>query len=310
MSNRHGHGEHGGAAHPEVGPELPATRQAITERDVDASSSPEPDYLRYRVEPGRRIDLSAIDPDGTDGYAHKDEAELEMKEQHRRIDALQARLYAESKQSLLIVLQALDAGGKDGTIRTVFHGVNPQGCRVWSFKQPSSEDLAHDFLWRYHRKTPPHGMIAIFNRSHYEDVLVVRVMKLVPEAVWRQRYQMINEFEHMLTLNGTTILKFFLDISKEEQEKRLESRIETPDKQWKFSQADLQTRSLWDDYMAAFQDAINNCSTAYAPWYVVPANYKWYRNLVVARTIADTLEAMNPQFPQGEKGLASMVSPD
>ncbi len=299
MSKNHGHGDHEGATPPQMAPWSPATPQATT-----APSSP-----RYRVEPGQRIDLSTIDPDDTGGYAHKDEAESAINAQHTRLEALQARLYAESKQSLLIVLQALDAGGKDGTIRHVFHGVNPQGCRVWSFKQPSSEELAHDFLWRYHRKTPPRGMITIFNRSQYEDVLVVRVMKLVPEDVWRQRYQMINEFEQMLTRNGTTILKFFLNISKDEQKTRLESRLERPDKRWTFSRDDLQTRRLWDEYMTAFQDAINTCSTAYAPWYVVPANHKWYRNLVVARTIADTLEAMNPQFPQAEAGLASISMP-
>lgn len=299
MSKRHGHGDQEGAADPEVAPESPATRQTTRE----------PSYLRYRVEPGKRIDLGTIDPDDTGGYTDKDEAESAMTALHQRIETLQARLYAENKQSLLIVLQALDAGGKDGTIRNVFRGVNPQGCRVWSFKQPSSEELAHDFLWRYHRKTPPRGMITIFNRSQYEDVLVVRVMKLVPEGVWGQRYQMINEFEHMLTRNGTTILKFYLNISKEEQKKRLESRLERPDKRWKFSRDDLQTRLLWDEYVAAFQDVINNCSTTYAPWYVVPANHKWYRNLVVARAIADTLEAMNPQFPEAEPGLASIISP-
>ncbi len=317
MSERHGHGEHGMAAHPEEASESPSTRQVAMERaersaepkrTVDAGSTMELRYPHFRVEPGQQIDLSTMDLNDTGGYARKDQAESAMKAQHQRIEALQARLYAESTQSLLIVLQALDAGGKDGTIRNVFHGVNPQGCRVWSFKQPSSEELAHDFLWRYHRKTPPRGMITIFNRSQYEEVLVVRVMKLVPEDVWRQRYQLINEFEHMLTRNGTTIVKFFLNISKEEQKKRLESRLDTPDKRWKFSRVDLQTRSLWDDYMAAFQDAINNCSTAYAPWYVVPANHKWYRNLVVARTIADTLEAMNPQFPRAEPESASITS--
>jgi len=312
MSKHHEPGDHEGAARPEMAPESPATeraeRSAEPARVVDAGSTAKLHSARYRVEPEQRIDLSAIDPDGTGGYAHKDEVESAMKAQHQRIEALQARLYAENKQSLLIVLQALDAGGKDGTIRNVFHGVNPQGCRVWSFKQPSSEELAHDFLWRYHRKTPPRGMITIFNRSQYEDVLVVRVMKLVPEDVWRQRYQMINEFEQMLTRNGTTILKFFLHISKDEQKTRFESRIERPDKRWKFSRDDLQTRRLWDEYMAAFQDAINNCSTTYAPWYVVPANHKWYRNLVVAQTIADTLEAMNPQFPGEDNAATGRVS--
>lgn len=321
MSKHHGDHDHEDSSHPEKAPETLATRQAaseLTERAeriaepekmVDGGPAPAPVYPHYRVEPGHRINLSEFDPDDTGGYDH-DDAKSELKAQHKRIEGLQGRLYAENKQSLLIVLQALDAGGKDGTIRNVFHGVNPQGCRVWSFKQPSSEELAHDFLWRYHMRTPPRGMITIFNRSQYEDVLVVRVMKLVPEEVWRQRYQMINEFEHMLTLNGTTILKFFLDISKEEQKERFESRLENPDKQWKFNRDDLQDRPLWDDYMEAFQDAINNCSTAYAPWYVIPANHKWYRNLVVARTIADTLEAMHPRFPHPDKNLEHVTIPD
>jgi len=204
----------------------------------------------------------------------------------------------------------MDTGGKDGTIKHVFEGVNPQGCRVWSFKQPSVEELSHDFLWRYHERTPQRGMITIFNRSHYEDVLIVRVKQLVPEEVWRQRYHLINEFEHMLTLNNITVLKFFLHISKDEQKRRLESRLEDPDKRWKFSSNDLKERLLWDNYQTAYQDAINNCSTAYAPWYVVPANNKWYRNLVIARTITDTLLALNPQYAAAESGLEKIVVPD
>ncbi|MBD0386953.1 MAG: polyphosphate kinase 2 family protein, partial [Nostoc sp. C3-bin3] len=178
------------------------------------------------------------------------------------------------------------------------------------FKKPSDEELSHDFLWRYHQRAPQRGMINIFNRSHYEDVLIVRVKQLVPEDIWRDRYQLINEFEHMLTLNNIAVVKFFLHISKDEQKRRLESRLENPDKHWKFSSNDLKERVLWDDYQAAFEDMINNCSTAHAPWYVVPANNKWYRNLVVARTIADTLEAINPQFPPAEKGLENIVVPD
>jgi PPK2 family polyphosphate:nucleotide phosphotransferase len=204
----------------------------------------------------------------------------------------------------------MDTGGKDGTIRGVFQGVNPQGCQVWSFKQPSAEELEHDFLWRYHAKAPPRGMITIFNRSHYEDVLIVRVKHIVGEEVWRNRYAMINAWEQMLTLNNTTVLKFFLYISKDEQKRRLESRLQDPTKHWKFSSADLKERTYWDQYHAAFEDAINLCSTPYAPWYVVPANKKWYRNLVIARTIADTLEAMGPQFPAAEAGLDQIVVPD
>lgn len=204
----------------------------------------------------------------------------------------------------------MDTGGKDGTIKHVFQGVNPQGCRVWSFKKPSDEEASHDFLWRYHQRTPRRGMITIFNRSHYEDVLIARVRQLVPEKVWRERYHTINQFEQMLTLSNIKVIKFFLHISKDEQKRRLESRLQDPDKRWKFSSNDLKERLLWDDYQKAFEDAINNCSTAYAPWYVVPANSKWYRNLVIARTLADTLEAINPQYPAAEQGLENIVIPD
>jgi PPK2 family polyphosphate:nucleotide phosphotransferase len=228
---------------------------------------------------------------------------------HRLID-LQRRLYAENKHSLLVVLQAMDTGGKDGTIKSVFQGVNPQGCQVWSFKKPSDEEASHDFLWRYHQRTPQRGMISIFNRSHYEDVLIVRVKNLVPEDVWRKRYHVINEFEQMLTLNNIRVIKFFLHISKDEQKQRLESRLANPNKRWKFSSNDIKERLLWDDYQTAFEDAINNCSTAYAPWYVVPANKKWYRDLVIARAIADTLEAINPQYPAAEQGLENITIPD
>ncbi len=233
--------------------------------------------------------------------------EKELENQRKRLQTLQERLYAEHQRSLLVVLQAMDTGGKDGTIKHVFGGLNPQGCQVWSFKKPSDEEANHDFLWRYHQRAPQRGMISIFNRSHYEDVLVVRVKELVPKEVWQERYHLINEFEHMLTLNNIRVIKFFLHISKDEQKRRLESRLEDPDKHWKFSSNDIKERKFWDDYQIAFQDAINNCSTAYAPWYVVPANKKWYRNLVVARTIADTLESMNPQYPAAEAGLENII---
>ncbi len=282
---------------------------------------PAPNYPRYRIDRGEQlrlvepsapagVQLVQIDPNESEGFESKDDVKDELKLQRTRIAELQARLYAERKQSLLIVLQAMDTGGKDGTIRGVFQGVNPQGCQVWSFKAPSNEELEHDFLWRYHIKAPPRGMITIFNRSHYEDVLIVRVKNIVGEDVWRHRYAMINEFEHMLTLNNTTVLKFFLYISKDEQKRRLESRLADPTKHWKFSSNDLKERAYWEQYHVAFEDAINNCSTPYAPWYVVPANKKWYRNLVIARTIADTLEAMHPQFPEAEAGLDQIVVPD
>ena len=280
------------------------------ERSVVSEPPPEPDYPRFRVEPGTRARLADIDPDESEGYKRKRDVADELKRHRDRISDLQARLYGEQKRSLLIVLQAMDTGGKDGTIKGVFQGVNPQGCQVWSFKAPSNEEAAHDFLWRYHQKAPPKGMIHIFNRSHYEDVLIVRVKDLVPESVWRPRYEAINQFEYALTADGVTVLKFFLHISKDEQKRRLESRLDDPDKRWKFSANDLKERGYWDDYQAAFEDAVNECSTAYAPWYVVPANKKWYRNLVVARTIADTLEAMNPKFPAAEKGLDKVQIPD
>jgi PPK2 family polyphosphate:nucleotide phosphotransferase len=280
------------------------------ERVVVKDPPPAPDYPRYRVEPGERLRLADVDPDESEGYQRKKDVAEELKRHRDRIADLQARLYGEQKRSLLIVLQAMDTGGKDGTIKGVFQGVNPQGCQVWSFKAPSNEEAAHDFLWRYHQKAPPKGMIHIFNRSHYEDVLIVRVKDLVPEPVWRPRYEAINQFEYALTADGVTALKFFLHISRDEQKRRLESRLQDPDKRWKFSSNDLKERAWWDDYQAAFEDAVNECSTAYAPWYVVPANKKWYRNLVVARTIADTLEAMDPRFPAAEKGLENVSVPD
>ena len=269
-----------------------------------------PDYPDYRVSPGERIMLPAIDADESEGYKKKKDVRGELKEQRKRIRELQGRLYAENKQGLLIVLQAMDAGGKDGAIKHVFRGVNPQGCRVSSFKAPNPEESNHDFLWRYHKSAPAVGRLGIFNRSHYEDVLVVRVKNLVPEDVWRPRYELINNFEWILTQNNISVIKFFLHISKDEQKRRLERRLRRPDKRWKFSTADLKERGYWDDYQHAFEDAINETSTDYAPWYVIPANKKWYRNLVIARAIADTLEAMDPQFPAAEEGLDRITIPD
>ncbi len=277
---------------------------------TSSSSPPKPDYPRYRVEPGKLIKLADFDANLCESYRKKKDIIEELVYQRDRLGALQQRLYAENQRSLLIVLQAMDTGGKDGTIKQVFSGVNPQGCRVWSFKHPSLEESNHDFLWRYHQHTPQKGMITIFNRSHYEDVLIVRVKKLVEDEVWQKRYQIINDFEKMLTLSNITIIKFFLHISKAEQKLRLESRLENPDKLWKFSINDVNERLWWDDYQLAYQDAINNCSTTYAPWYVVPANKKWYRNLVIARAIADTLAAMNPQYPQAEAAIKDITIPD
>lgn len=291
-------------------PPDPVTAAAAPEEQVVESPPPKPDYPRYRVEPGVPIRLGEIAPGESEGYEAKRDVKPELALQRKRIADLQARLYAEQRQSLLIVLQAMDTGGKDGAIKHVFRGVNPQGCRVWSFKAPSPEEAGHDFLWRYHLRTPSRGMITIFNRSHYEDVLVVRVKDMVPEAVWRDRYDTICDFERTLARENVVVLKFFLHISKEEQKRRLEARLENPDKHWKFSSNDLKERAFWEDYQRAFEDAVNATSTTYAPWYVVPADKKWFRNLVIARTIADTLEAMGPGFPPAEKGLDKIVVPD
>jgi len=266
---------------------------------------------RWRVHPGTTVSLVDIDTEATDGApGGKQETSATFADLRGVAREAQERLWAERRQSLLIVLQAMDAGGKDGTLKHLFRGFNPVGTRVHSFRAPSEEELAHDFLWRVHRHTPAAGEVVVFNRSHYEDVLIVRVKDLVPESVWRPRYEAINKFEYALTSDGVTVLKFFLHISKDEQKRRLESRLADPDKRWKFSANDLKERAYWDDYQAAFEDAVNECSTEYAPWYVVPANKKWYRNLVVARTIADTLEAMNPKFPAAEKGLDKVQIPD
>ncbi len=269
-----------------------------------------PTMLPYRVAPGTRVRLAAIDPDDTGNIADKKEAKEELKALVKQITELQERLYAENRQSLLVVMQAIDTGGKDGAIRGVFSGVNPQGCRVWSFKAPTAEELDHDFLWRVHQHTPGRGMINIFNRSHYEDVLVVRVKDLAPEEVWQKRFAAINDFERLLAENGTAILKFFLHISRDEQKERLQARLDNPDKHWKFATGDLKERGLWGDYMVAFEDAISRCSTDHAPWFVIPSNRKWFRNVAIARTVVRTLEAMDPQFPESSENLDGIVIPD
>jgi PPK2 family polyphosphate:nucleotide phosphotransferase len=266
----------------------------------------------HRIDDPASFRIAQTDPDSRGDFAADDKAlaKAALKVERERIRELQARLYAEHAQSLLVVLQATDTGGKDSTIRRVFRGVNPQGVRVWSFKAPTPEELDHDFLWRVHRRVPGKGMIAVFNRSHYEDVLVVRVKRLVPEAVWSRRYEQINEFEQLLAESGTRILKFFLNISKDEQKERLQDRLVEPEKHWNFNSGDLGERALWDDYQDAFEDAIRKTSTPRAPWYVVPANRKWYRDLVVAGAIRETLEDMDPQFPPPEEGLDEVVIPD
>ena len=264
----------------------------------------------YLIEPGTKVNLADWDPSDTGEFESKGQARKELKRLRTRTRELQEVLYAEGKHNLLIVLQAMDTGGKDGVIKHVMRGVNPQGCQVSSFKVPTPAELSRDFLWRVHKVVPGKGYIGIFNRSHYEDVLVVRVQNLVPEAIWGQRYEQINQFEKLLADTGTTILKFHLYISKHEQKRRLESRRDTPEKRWKFSSADLKERQYWDDYMQAYEAALTKCSTPWAPWYIVPANRKWYRNVVIARTIVDTLESLDMRYPQPETGIEDVVVPD
>ena len=263
---------------------------------------------RWRIRSGATPDLRDIDPASKDGApGDKDETRALQPELVARLAELQNRLWAEGKRSLLVVLQAMDAGGKDGTIRKVFTGVNPQGVAVSSFKQPSEEELRHDYLWRVHCRVPAHGEIGIFNRSHYEDVLIVRVDGLVEEPVWRRRYGQIREFEDLLVENGTTIVKVMLHISPEEQKERFQARLDEPDKRWKFSAGDLAVRAKWDQYRDAYQDAIGETSTEVAPWYVVPADRKWYRDWAVLQILIETLEDLDPQYPEEEPGLDDLV---
>jgi len=255
---------------------------------------------RWRVAPGAAVDLAARDPRQADGIAGKDEAMAALPELHDRLRQLQERLWADQRQSLLVVMQAIDAGGKDGAIKHLFHGLNPAGAHVVSFKAPSEDELAHDFLWRIHGHTPGKGELTIFNRSHYEDVLVVRVKHLVPETVWRPRYKLINHFEAQLAASGTRIVKLFLHISKDEQAERFRARLADPTKCWKFRVGDLADREQWDSYQHAFEEAIARTSTEPAPWYIVPADRKWYRNWAVSRILVETLEHMDPQYPPCE----------
>jgi PPK2 family polyphosphate:nucleotide phosphotransferase len=245
--------------------------------------------LVWKVEEGSKVNLKDYDPDYTNGYNHHASAQDDLQALSAEISELQELLYAAGRHSLLIILQGMDTSGKDGTIRHVFSSVNPQGCEVHAFKEPTPEELAHDFLWRVHKVTPPLGGMGIFNRSQYEDVLVVRVHNLVPESVWSQRYEQINHFESLLTHNRTIMLKFFLHISKDEQKERLLAREQDIDKAWKISASDWAERKYWDDYQQAYEDALSKCSTNAAPWYIVPANHKWYRNLAVAHTIVQTM---------------------
>jgi PPK2 family polyphosphate:nucleotide phosphotransferase len=248
------------------------------------------------VKPGSRVRLERLDPGATFGHDKASAVEA-TKAQMERLGDLQDRLWAGAKHSVLVVLQGIDAAGKDGTISKVMEAFNPQGCPVTSFKVPTPEELAHDFLWRVHKRTPAKGEIGIFNRSHYEDVLVVRVHDLVPRKVWSKRYDQINDFERTLTESGTTIVKFFLSIDRDEQRKRFQERYDNPTKRWKFKLADLEERKHWDDYQAAFDEALSKTSTTAAPWYVIPANRNWFRNLAVATILADVIAGLKPAYP-------------
>ncbi len=259
-----------------------------------------------RVKPGSRVDLERLDAGATFGRDKESAVATTLLEMERLGD-LQDRMWAEAKHSVLVVLQGIDAAGKDGTIAKVMEAFNPQGCPVTSFKQPTPEELGHDFLWRVHKRTPREGEIGIFNRSHYEDVLVVRVHSLVPRRVWSARYDQINAFEDILTKNGTTIVKFFLSIDRDEQRQRFQERYDDPKKRWKFSLGDLEERALWDDYQAAFADALSKTSTAAAPWYVIPANRNWFRNLAVATILADTIAELKPKYPPAPDLPANLV---
>jgi PPK2 family polyphosphate:nucleotide phosphotransferase len=249
------------------------------------------------ADPKKKFKINRIDPADTYGV-DQEEAEVELRLDQERLLELQNLLYAESRRSVLVVLQGIDASGKDGTIRHVMSGINPQGVSVTTFKVPEGEEKRHDYMWRVHRWMPEWGKIGIFNRSHYEDVLVARVHKLVPEKVWSRRYRHIREFERMLTDEGVHILKFLLLISKEEQLKRFHERLQDRTKHWKFSPADMRERRYWDDYMEAYEDAVRECSTEYAPWYAIPANHKWFRNLAVAQILRDEMQQMNLQYPK------------
>ncbi|HEV2292919.1 MAG TPA: polyphosphate kinase 2 family protein [Tepidisphaeraceae bacterium] len=257
----------------------------------------------YLVVPGEKFHLKDRPTHDTGPFADKKEAKSATEANLELLDELQERLYAQAKHALLVVLQAMDTGGKDGTIEHVLGAVNPQGCHVTSFRAPTSLELAHDYLWRIHQAVPPKGMIGIFNRSHYESVLVERVKNLVPRDVWSRRYKQINEFERLLSDEGVRIVKFFLHISKHEQKRRLEARLSNPQKHWKFNPNDLKERERWDDYQQAYEDALRECSTKHAPWYVVPADKKWFRNWVVSDVLVRTLKGLKMEYPPPPPGL-------
>ncbi|HEX7180288.1 MAG TPA: polyphosphate kinase 2 family protein [Thermoanaerobaculia bacterium] len=265
---------------------------------------------RYRIEPGTKVDLSRFDAGETSEAKGGKKAMAEtFASLNDRLEELQETLWAEHRHKVMVVLQGMDTSGKDGIIRHVFDGVNPAGVRVASFKAPTEEELDHDFLWRVHAKVPGRGEMVIFNRSHYEDVLAVRVRKLAPEEVWRPRYDQINDFERLLAETGTTILKVFPYISKDEQKERLQARLDDPTKRWKFRKGDLDDRALWDEYIEAYEKVLSRTSTEHAPWYVVPSDKKWYRNLVVATLLVKTLEKLGMRYPEPEEDLDEVVIP-
>ncbi len=263
---------------------------------------------QYLVKPESKVTLSEWDPNDTGKFkGGKKKGLAQLEKLNDKLEALQELLFAEHKHKVLIVLQAMDTGGKDGVIRRVFDGVNPSGVRVVSFKAPTPEELAHDFLWRIRKGVPNIGEMVIFNRSQYEDVLVVRVHNLVPPEVWGARFEQINEFERELAENGTTILKFYLHIDLDEQKERLQARLDDPAKRWKFNLGDLKERKRWPDYMKAYEDVLSKTSTEYAPWYIVPANRKWFRDLVVSSVLVETLESLKMKYPESEENLAGVV---
>jgi PPK2 family polyphosphate:nucleotide phosphotransferase len=258
---------------------------------------------QLRVEPGSSPRLDRRDPDVRVGAPSKQEGLARLQELVERLGVLHNRLSAEATRAVLLVLQGMDASGKDGTIRHVLTGINPQGCRIVSFREPTTTELAHDYLWRVHALCPARGEIAIFNRSHYEDVVAARVRGLVADRVWRRRYAHIRAFERLLVDEGTTVLKVFLNVSRAEQRKRLQERLDNPEKRWKFRVGDLDDRNRWDDYATAYEDAIRKTSTKWAPWYVVPADHNWVRNLAVGEILVDALERLDPQLPKPDPGL-------
>jgi PPK2 family polyphosphate:nucleotide phosphotransferase len=259
------------------------------------------------VKPGTKVRLKDHDPDDTGEFRTEEEAEGPSQALLDELDGLQRLLYAENRRAVLVVLQGMDTSGKDGTIRKVMRGLSPLGVQVVAFKEPTEEELAHDFLWRVHHHVPRHGYLGIFNRSHYEDVLIVRVHELVPKTVWKARYGQINDFEKMLSLNNVILLKFFLHISKDEQRKRLEARLTDPTRYWKFSLKDIEERRYWPDYRKAYEAALTRCSTRWAPWHIVPANRKWYRNYYVARVLVETLRGLDMHYPEPTIDLSKVV---